>query len=121
MELASLVACDIQPPQNSRIRKKIAQDFNGDGSAWARWVYERGFSVYETFLETGRTEIGEGKYSVGNEVSLADVFLVPAAQGGLRVGVVLEKWPMVKEVVDECWKLEAFKKGGLGGHGRLVP
>lgn len=121
MELASLVACDIRPPQNSRVRKKIVQDFGGDGEAWARWVYERGFGVYETFLERGRKEIGEGRYSVGDEVSLADVFLVPAVQGGLRVGVELGKWPRVKGIVDECWKLDAFKKGGLGGHRRLVP
>jgi len=121
MELASLVACDIQPPQNSSIRKKITQDFSGDGEAWARWVYERGFNVYETFLETGRKEMGDGKYSVGNAVSLADVFLVPAVQGGLRVGVDPEKWPILKGIVDECWKLEAFRKGGLGGHGKLVP
>jgi maleylacetoacetate isomerase len=121
MELASLVACDIQPPQNSRIRKKINQDFNGNGKTWARWVYERGFSVYETFLETRRKEMGNGKYSVGNEVSLADVFLVPEVQGGLRVGIELGTWPILKEIVDECWSLEAFRKGSLGGHGGLVP
>ncbi|PMD48356.1 thioredoxin-like protein [Hyaloscypha variabilis F] len=121
MELASLVACDIQPPQNSSIRKKITQDFSGDSEAWARWVYERGFSVYETFLETGRKEIGEGKYSVGDAISLADIFLVPAVQGGLRVGVNPVKWPILNQVVRECWKLEAFRKGGLGGHGKLLP
>jgi maleylacetoacetate isomerase len=47
--------------------------------------------------------------------------LVPAVQGGLRVGIELGKWPILKEIVDDCWRLEAFRKGGLGGHGRLVP
>ena len=117
LELASLIACDIQPPQNSRIRKKIAADFSGDGQLWARWVYERGLEVYETLAQRGRG----GRYSVGDELTLADVFLVPAVQGGLRVGIDLDKWPRVKGIVEECWKLEAFQKGGLGGHGRLVP
>jgi maleylacetoacetate isomerase len=117
LELASLVACDIQPPQNSRVRKKIATDFKGDGQVWARWVYERGLGVYETLTQRG----GCGRYSVGDEITLADVFLVPAVQGGLRVGIDLDKWPRVKGVVEECWKLESFQKGGLGGHGRLVP
>ncbi|CZR60932.1 related glutathione S-transferase [Phialocephala subalpina] len=125
IELVSLVACDIQPPQNSRIRKKLEEEFGGDGIKWARYVYERGFSVYEESLERGRKLDGEdggrGRYSVGSEVSLADVFLVPAVQGALRVGVETERWPLLKGVVDECWKLEAFRKGGLGGHGRLVP
>jgi maleylacetoacetate isomerase len=123
MELTSLVACDIQPPQNSRIRKKIVDDFGGDGDAWARYVYERGLQVYETFVERAklRGRAGDGRYSVGDEVTLADIFLVPAVQGGLRVGIELEKWPLVKSIVEECWKLEAFRKGGLGGHGKLVP
>ena len=121
MELASLVACDIQPPQSSRVRKKISQDFGGDGEVWARWVYERGFGVYENFVEKGRKEMGDGKYSVGNEISLADVFLVPALQGGLKMGLDVGKWPILKGIVDECWRLEAFRKGGLGGHGKLLP
>ena len=42
---------------------------------WARWAYERGFGVYENFVVRGRKEMGNGRYSVGNETSLADVFL----------------------------------------------
>jgi maleylacetoacetate isomerase len=121
MELTSLVACDIQPPQNSRIRKKIVSDFGGDGEVWAKYVYERGLGVYETFVERARLKGGDGRYSVGDEITLADVFLVPAVQGGLRVGIELEKWPLVKSIVEECWKLEAFRKRGLGGHGKLIP
>jgi maleylacetoacetate isomerase len=117
MELASLVVCDIQPPQNSRVRKTIVSKFGGDGEEWARYVYNRGFDVYERFLERGV----KGRYSVGDEITLADVCLVPAAQGGLRVGIELGKWPLMRGVVEECWKLEAFGKGGLGGHERLVP
>ena len=122
MELTSLVACDIQPPQNSRIRKKVVSDFGGDGTVWAKFVYERGLGVYETFVERARLKGGsDGRYSVGDNVTLADVFLVPAVQGGLRVGIELERWPLVKSIVEECWKLEAFKRGGLGGHGKLMP
>jgi maleylacetoacetate isomerase len=127
VEFASLVACDIQPPQNSRIRKKINEMFGGDGEAWARYVYERGFGVFETLLESTRQErLGETSkkadlFTVGEEVTLADVFLVPAAQGALRVGVDLKRWPLLSGVVEHCWKLEAFRRGGLGGHGRLIP
>lgn len=99
-ELATRGIYDIQQPENSRVQEKIVQDFGGDGEAWARWVYGRGFRVYETFVERGRKEIGEGKYSVGDEVSFADLFLVPAVQGGLRVGVELGKWPGVKGIVN---------------------
>lgn len=120
MELASLVACDIQPPQNTRIRKKIVEEFDGDGEAWARYVYLRGFDVYESFLERTRSEkIGEitekgPVFSIGSKVTLADVFLVPAVQGAGRVGVGLEKWPLLKSVTEECLRLDAFRFGGVG-------
>jgi maleylacetoacetate isomerase len=52
LDLVSLVACDIQPPQSSRVRKKIVEDYNGDGEALARWVYERGFKACEALLQT---------------------------------------------------------------------
>jgi len=127
LEFASLVACDIQPPQNSRIRKKINEMFGGDGEAWARYVYERGFGVYETLLNKTRQErLGQSSekedlFSIGEEATLADVFLVPAAQGAMRIGIELEIWPLLNGVVEKCWKLEAFRTGGLGGHGRLRP
>lgn len=119
-ELASLVACDIQPPQNIRLRQKIVTDFGGDGEEWARYVYGRGFNVYEKLVQRSRAS-EDGKYSVGNDVTLADVFLIPAAQGALRVGLDLGKWPSLARIVEECWKLDAFRKGGLGEHGRLIP
>jgi maleylacetoacetate isomerase len=84
-------------------------------------VYERGFSIYESFIETRRKEFGVGRYSVGNEVSLADVFLVPAVERSLRVGAELGEWPLVQRIVDHCGRLDAFQRGGLGGHGRLAP
>jgi maleylacetoacetate isomerase len=46
---------------------------------------------------------------------------VPATQGGLTVGIELGKWLLMRGVVEESWKLEVFNKGGLGGHGGLVP
>lgn len=127
LELVSLVACDIQPPQNSRVRGKIEEMFAGDGRAWARYIYERGFEVYESLLERTRSErLGERSaktllFSVGEEVTLADVYLLPAAQGALRVGLDLGRWPLLDSVVRRCWTLDAFRKGGLGGHGKLKP
>jgi maleylacetoacetate isomerase len=49
-------------------------------------MFMRGIGVYETFIERAKLKGGDGRYSVGDEVTLADVFLVPAVQGGLRVG-----------------------------------
>jgi maleylacetoacetate isomerase len=83
LEIASLVACDVQLPQNSRIRAKLEREYGraGNGVEWARWVYRRGLGVVEQLL--GQGEEGS-RYCVGEGVSVADVFLVPAVQGALR-------------------------------------
>jgi len=50
---------------------------------------------------------------------------VPAVQGALRVGVDVvgsgSEWPLTRRVIERCWELEAFRKGGLVGHGKLRP
>jgi maleylacetoacetate isomerase len=122
LELANLVMCDIQPPQNSRIREHLSTQYGVDKIKYAQHVYERGLGVYEALARRIREDDGfKGAYSVGDEVTLADICLVPAVQGGLRVGIDLERWPLVKGIVEECWKIEAFRKGGVGEHGNLVP
>lgn len=140
LELASLVACDIQPPGTTRIRSKVREDYGGDGEEWARWAYRRGFGVYESLVarawkeaERGeKVELGDGRvksqgerrrFSVGNDVTWADIYLVPAVQGALRIGMESEmgQWPRVKGIVERCWGLKAFRDGGVGRHGRLIP
>ncbi|KAF4537638.1 Maleylacetoacetate isomerase [Lasiodiplodia theobromae] len=112
LDLVALVACDVQPPANKRWRDAITTDYGGDGEAWARRVYERGLGAYEELLATGE----QGRFSVGDGVSAADVFLVPAVEGAMRVGLceVGRRWPRVGYVVRECARLEAFRVGGLG-------
>lgn len=52
-----------------------------------------------------------GRYSVGDEVTLADVCLAPAVEGALRYGVDVERLGTVWRVYNEIRGLEAFKKG----------
>lgn len=52
-----------------------------------------------------------GKYSVGDTLTMADVVLAPAVEGGLRWGVDVKKLETVWRVYEELRGLEAFKKG----------
>lgn len=131
LELTSLVACDIQPPQNTRVRAQLHSQYGVDGEDWARWVYRRGLGVFESLVQRGREEAGisgegtglRGRFSVGDEITWADIYLVPAVQGALKFGMEKElgEWPAVKGIVESCWEVDAFREAGLGGHGRLVP
>lgn len=105
-ELAALVACDIQPPQNLRIRAHI-KVAGGDPARFASEIITRGLSAYEKIAKQSA-----GTYSIGDEVSLADVCLIPMLEGASRVGVDVGQWEVLGRIAKECAKLAAFREGG---------
>ena len=111
-DLAALIACDVQPPQNTRIRGMV-NDLGADGTAWAKLIIQRGLRVYEEMVKKSA-----GKYSVGDEITMADVCLWPKVQGGSRVGVDVEKIELrtVCMIMEELGKVEEFVENGLQFH-----
>jgi len=51
---------------------KEIEKMGGDKLAWAKEINIKGLTVYEKFIKKTK-----GKYSVGDEVTLADAFLIP--------------------------------------------
>lgn len=103
-ELANIIACDVQPPTNLRILSRI-NDLGGSKEAWAKNLMTEGLEAYER-----RAAKSSGRYSVGDNVTLADVCLVPAIWGALRFGVDLDALPTVKRVYEALNELHAVKK-----------
>ena len=66
-ELVNIVACDIQPPTNLNILTTISS-LSGDRAAFAKRKMTEGLKAYEKLLEGC-----SGKYSVGDEITMADV------------------------------------------------
>ena len=49
-----------------------------------------------------------GKYSVGDEATMADVCLVPEMWTALARGLALEDYPVTKGVFERCMELAEF-------------
>jgi maleylpyruvate isomerase len=64
-------------------------------------TYWRSSSAY-------RVRIAPGTKGVGDEVSIADVLLVPQLYAARRVGVSPDLLPALSRVEAECLKLEGF-------------
>ncbi|KAI9367244.1 maleylacetoacetate isomerase maia [Aspergillus egyptiacus] len=108
--LANIVACDIQPVTNLRILKRVAP-FGVDRADWSKSLIEEGLRAYESII--ARTA---GRFSVGDEVSMADVCLIPAIWGAERVGVELgERFPTVKRVAEALEGVPAVREGHWRG------
>lgn len=106
-QIAELVASDTQPLQNLRVLEKLDREYKaGDEGrkAWARhWIAE-GLGVVEKVL--GETA---GTYCVGEQVTVADVFLVPQVANARRFGVDLAPFPGVVRIDATLGALDAFR------------
>lgn len=104
--LAQIVVSDIQPVQNLRVLKKLDADHQvgADGKqAWARhWIAE-GFVAFEKVLEQT-----SGRFSVGDDVTLADLCLLPQVYNARRFGVALDPFPLLSAIESRLAELPAF-------------
>ena len=98
--LANIMACDLQPVTNLRILSRV-RALGGDGAEWAKDFMTDGLLAYEA-LASGTA----GKFSVGDEISMADVCLVPAIWGAQRWGVDLGQMPVLMRVYENMSKIE---------------
>jgi maleylacetoacetate isomerase len=104
-ELVNIIACDVQPPTNLRILTRVKR-LNGDMTVWAKELMVAGLKAYEALAATCA-----GDYSVGDEISLADVVLAPAIENALRYGLELDEFPTVERIYKNVKDLDAFRDG----------
>jgi maleylacetoacetate isomerase len=110
--LANIIACDTHPVQNLRVLLRVAELTPGDDAvkgaakkAWGHKVIVHAFDAYEAILQSSA-----GKFSVGDEVSVADVCLVPQVYNGqTKFGIDMSKYPTMKRVHDALIELPEFK------------
>jgi len=108
-ELVNIIANDVQPVTNLRILKKVKKLGGEQAPAeWAKHFMRLGLEAYDKVAAGAGYA---GKYSVGDEVTMADVVLAPAVEAALRYGVELENVPTVKRIYEGVKGLEAFRKG----------
>lgn len=106
--LVTITVADTQPTTSLRLMKRLTA-LTGPEPAkeWAIAFSKAGLKAYEEVAKDVA-----GKYSVGDEVTLADVCLVPSVWNTLgRFGVALDEYPTVKRVFWNAMQLDAVRKG----------
>jgi len=106
MEVALAIACDIHPLNNLRVLEYLGEQLGLDESArnawYAHWVIT-GFVGLEARLQECA-----GDYCVGDNVSLADVCLVPQVFNARRYKVDISRFPTIIAIDERLRALEAF-------------
>jgi maleylpyruvate isomerase len=105
-QIALLVASGIQPLQNTHMQLYVEKEHQRDPKEWIRHWNVRGLEALEKLVaETA------GRYAVGDELSFADVCLVPQLYfASERAGVDLAPYPTLRAVDAACAALPAFLK-----------
>jgi maleylacetoacetate isomerase len=98
-ELVQLVNADIHPLQNTIVRRAISPEADTQRAWCARWI-ERGLRAYEAQLA-----LHGGPFSVGDQLTMAELFLVPQVQNAKRFGVELTACPRVEALFRVCLAL----------------
>lgn len=102
--LAEHVNSSIQPFQNAVTLEWIRANLPGRDKEWgAHWVGQ-GLAALE--VEAGR---GAGRFSHGDQVTLADLYLVPQMLGARRFGVDVSRFPRLLAIEAACREVEAFR------------
>jgi maleylacetoacetate isomerase len=103
--VASLIACDIHPLNNSGtlayLKTRLGHDQAAANEWYAHWVRE-GFDTVEGLIEPG-------PYAFGSRITLADVYLVPQVFNARRFNVPLDAYPKIATVDAACAGLKAFQ------------
>jgi maleylpyruvate isomerase len=105
-ELAELINSGIQPLQNTGVLEHLGRLApQAERGAWANHFITRGLTALEALAS-----VRSGRFLVGDELTLADVCLVPQLFMARRFGVTVEPFTTLRRVEEACLGLPAFER-----------
>jgi len=101
-----MIACDIHPICNLRILNYLIIDLKVDTQQKLVW-YHHWIALGFTALESMLTKT---KYCFGEQITLADVYLIPQVYNALRFEVDMTPFPTIMNAYQNCNQIDAFIK-----------
>ncbi len=107
-QICESVNCGIHPLQNLKVLQFLEKTYGFTQEQKDQWTSEwitRGLKALEALLKET-----SGTYAFGNQVTAADLFIVPQVFSSERFKVNVSQFPLISKINDECLKLPAFQK-----------
>lgn len=98
----------IHPLQNLKVKEALGREFGAERErqdAWCAYWIDRGFRGLEALVSATA-----GRFAFGDDVTLADVALVPQMANARRYGVDLGPFPTLVRVEENARGLEPFDR-----------
>jgi maleylacetoacetate isomerase len=106
--LALGIACEIHPLNNLRVLRYLVRELkvsDEQKNAWYRHWVEQGLAAVESRLVAERRA---GRFALGDQVTIADVVLVPQIFNAQRFDCRLDHVPTVMRIFERCMEQPAF-------------
>jgi maleylpyruvate isomerase len=108
--LAGIVACDIHPIDNMRVRRYIVDPLGYDDKMVGQWFNHWiavGLAAFERLVaDDPRT----GEFCHGDAPGLADICLFPQMLNANRYALDLTPYPTLRRIFEHCAALAAFEQ-----------
>jgi maleylacetoacetate isomerase len=101
--LAEIINAGIQPVQNLNVLDKYSDDAE-KRKEWAQYFIRRGFLAYEKLIKKT-----SGIYSFGDELTMADLFLIPQVYNAKRQNLALHEFPLIEKIFNNALKTDSGK------------
>ena len=102
--LAEVINSGTQPLQNIPVMDRHTSDPE-EKKKWSQGWILQGLDIYEKLAK-----MSCGKFSHGNELSVADICLIPQCYNATRFEVDFRQFPTISRVYDECHRIESLQK-----------
>ena len=108
--IAQIIACDIHPLNNLRVLKYLAETLEQTDETKTTWYHhwiQQGFDAIEALLAKHQSN---PNFCIGEQVSIADVCLIPQIYNANRFECDLSAYPRIMNINNYCLTLPAFDK-----------
>jgi len=105
--LAQLLVADVQPLQNVGVLKYLKESVHVDPEGVRHWLQHwigRGMAAFEAHLAAAPA----GQYCHGEQLSLADICLVPQCHAARRNGIETSAYPNIARIEAQLQQLQPF-------------
>nr|AYN44558.1 glutathione S-transferase Z4 [Brachionus koreanus] len=103
--IAEIINSGMQPFQNLNVIRRVAKETQSEDKKqeWIKFYLTKGFKAVEDILKDT-----SGKYCIDNQITIADLCLVPQVYSAKRFNIDMIGFPNVKRVNEELEKVPEF-------------
>ncbi len=108
-QLSLISVADIHPLNNLKVLTHLMDEFRisqEQKTAWYHKWIRQGFDAMEKLLN--RSPFRTGSYCCGDQITMADMCLVPQVYNARRYELSMDTWPIISSIEHNCLKLKTF-------------